>query len=134
MRRFVWRLMYPFACVANRWAGLSYKWVNVSVAAWHREWFDPLWHHEWFGDPIPALPDYVVLCGIGHRTSVSDGLVQFINDDMGGRIAFERDPHDPHSHLWYVTTTRPTSAGQVDQAYRWVRAVFGGSFEKKRAA
>lgn len=131
--RCFWKTVYPLAILGYRLGVLSYKWVNVGCAAWHREWFDPLWHHEWFGDPIACLPDSVNLCGIRYSASEREGLIQFINRDFGTtRITFARDPHDPHDHLWRVELAGNVPAPHCDVAYRWVKAVFGGSFHRTR--
>jgi hypothetical protein len=135
VRRWVWRLAYPFCRAANKLFGLSYLWVNVGIAAWHRESFDALWHHQWFGDPIAEMPESVILCGIRYRVSVAEGLVQFINADCGTgeSLRFERDPHDRYGFLWYYDGTR-VAASHFEQAYEWIKAVYGGSHEVKRPA
>ena len=133
MRRLFWRLAYWPAIVAHRVFGASYKWVNVGKAAWHRELFDPLWHHECFGDPITAMPSEVNLAGHYYDVSSHEGLVTFKSEDWPyPPILFERDPHDVHSHLWRVSCDGPMWAITMIDAYRWIEAVYGGSFEKKR--
>lgn len=136
MRRMLWRLAYPFALAAHRWFGASYTWVNVGRGAWHTPStaFDPLWHWRWYGTPIDSMPPSVNLCGIVYRVSVAEGLVLFIATDgmSGNRMEFTRDPHDQHDHLWLLSLGGVTPATHVQKAYEWVKAVFGGSFDKKR--
>lgn len=134
IRRLFWRLALPFARAANKWCGLSYRWVNVGIGAWREKSFDPLWHHEWYGDPVEHMPSRVILCGIGYRVIVAEGLVQFVCDDgmSGTRLCFERDPHAKYAFLWYFTCGQRVSASHVDKAYRWIKAVYGGSFENKQ--
>lgn len=131
MRRLLWKLAYPFTRMAHRLFGLSYKWVNVGKAAWHRERFDPLWHYEWFGDEIPEMPEHVNVCGIMYCVSVSEGLVSFRSRDSWSRMEFTRDPHDPYADLWYFEHSGHLPATHIDTAYRMVRAVYGGSHERK---
>ena len=136
MKRLFWQCAYPVCLLCHKLFGLSYLWVNVDIAAWYPKYFDPLWHHEWFGDEIKRLPDYIILCGIGYRTSVSDGLVQFICDDgmSNNRLRFDRDPHDSYGFLWYCDGVGRVPAPHWDCAYRWVKAVYGGPHELKRPA
>ena len=135
MRRLFWRIFYPFAIVANKF-GTSYKWVNVGMSAWMKpaDGFGPLWHYEWFGDVVEQMPARVNLCGIGYRVSVAEGLVLFRRDDgmSATQFRFERDPHDRHSDLWYCEAVGRFSASHFDKAYRWVQAVYGGSFKIKK--
>lgn len=130
-RRLLWCVLIPVArWLPGRW---SY-WRNIAVSATGRG-FDELWHHEHFGDRIDHLPNWVNLAGIRYKTSVAEGLVQFIGDGgLGGqRIQFRRDPHDPHAYLWYVQSLE-VPASHVDQAYRWIKAVYGGSHQRKKPA
>lgn len=130
--RFKWRMAYWPALVLNRVFGVSYKWVNAGRGAWREDLYNPLWHHEWYGSPIPAIPNEVVLRGIGYRVSSHEGLVQFVSDSpFCHTISFTRDPHDPHAHLWDVATSKPVSAEHIVEAYGWVKAVYGGPFEKR---
>lgn len=131
MLRLLWRMAYPLCLIANK-CGASYKWVNVGYGAWHPELFDELWHWEWYGTPIKAMPSSVNLGGHHWKVNCHEGLVQFIDEDFMCRpFHFERDPHDVHAHLWRLHCDGPAWASTVDYAYRWVQAVFGGSFEKK---
>lgn len=129
-------MAYPFVVVANK-CGLSYKWVNVVRSAWITAdtGFGPLWHFRWFGDEIKAMPDRVILCGIGYRVSVSEGLVLFKCDDgmSGTRLEFTRDPHDKYGFLWYVNLVGSCPGCHLEAAYEWVKAVYGGSHEIKKA-
>lgn len=135
VRRWFWRTAYPFCLVAHKAFGLSYLWVNVGIAAWHREHFDALWRHRWFGDAIAAMPASVNLCGIRYEVSVSEGLVQFVNRDLGiTRLCFERDPHDRYGFMWYYDGEQRVSACHLETAYEWIKAVYGGSHELKRPA
>jgi hypothetical protein len=135
VRRFFWRMAYPFVIVANKF-GASYKWVNVVKSAWMtaETGFGPLWHYRWFGDEIAAIPDRVVLCGIGYRVSVAEGLVLFKCDDGMSvtRIEFTRDPHDKYGFLWYVNVGGACPGCHLEQAYEWVKAVYGGSHQIKK--
>jgi hypothetical protein len=136
--RILWRIAYPFAYSLNLFGWLSYKWVNVSKSAWitSETGFGELWHYEWFGDEIDAIPERVVLCGIGYRVAVSEGLVVF-REACGmsaARIEFRRDPHDQYGFLWYLELNGCVSASHVEEAYKWVKAVYGGSHERKRPA
>lgn len=133
LRRRAWQCVYPLAKLGHLWFGLSYKWVNVGIGAWHADLFDPLWQHRWYGDSVEELPASVNLNGMRYDTSVSEGLVQFVNRDFGlTRICFARDPHDQHSVLWYFEATGKVPASHIETAYNWVKAAFGGSFENKR--
>jgi hypothetical protein len=132
--RALWASLTPFVWALHRMGACSLKWVHVCLGARRPDLFNPLWHHERFGDAIPALPDEVVLCGIGYRASASEGTVVFVCDWACSRITFERDHHDPHASLWYLTIAGRIPASHVDAAYRWVRAVFGGSFTVRGAA
>ena len=134
MRRWLWRSVYPMAVVANRVFRLDYKWVNIGIGAWRRESFDPLWHHERYGDAIDAMPSQVNLCGIMYQVTVKEGMVTFVNRDAWSRLTFERDPHDRYGFMWYYEGTGRVAASHIDMAYRWIRAVFGGSHELKRPA
>jgi len=132
LRRRFWQVAYPFARLANKWFGASYKWVNVGIGAWHPELFDGLWHHRWYGQELTTLPESVNLNGIRYETTVSEGLVMFTNRDFGtAKLCFTRDPHDVHGVLWYYEGSA-VPASHVETAYNWVKAVYGGSFEKKR--
>lgn len=128
MRRLFWKLMYPFTVIGNRHFGLNYKWVNVARGAWTPTGFNPLWHYEWYGDPIPDLPKYVILHGIGYETEYNEAcsIVSFVNTDFRDRITFNRNMS---TSLWYVSFTRDPPASHIATAYKWVQAVFGGSFE-----
>lgn len=132
MKRFVWRCLYPVVKSAYAIGFLSYKWVNVANSAWltSKTGFDALWHHRWFGDPIESLPEKVNLCGLRYKTSVSEGLVQFVaNDGMTNtRIKFIRDPHDRYAFLWYIELSPNCPYCHVQAAYAWVEAVFGGDY------
>ncbi len=135
MRRAFWVMLSPFAWIAHRVGLCSYKWVNVCHGARRRDRFDALWQYEWYGTPIGSIPEEVGLCGIGYRTAVSEGTVTFVDDVSRTRITFDRDPHDPFAAMWYLQLVSFTGmpASHVDVAYRWVRAVFGGSFERRAA-
>lgn len=128
-------MLYPFAWIGNKWLGLSYKWVNVAYAAWHPELYNPIWHYQWFGDAIEEMPDKVNLCGTMYDVTVSEGLVQFVNREMViTRISFERDPHDKYAELWYCSyagSFNKVPASDLERAYEWIKAVYGGSFEVK---
>lgn len=133
--RIFWRIAYPFCWLGNKLFGTSYKWVNVGIAAWHREYFDPLWHHEWFGDPIDSMPPAVNVCGIMYEISVAEGLVQFLDRHCSGRrLRFERDPHDRYGFMWYFESSGAVPASHIQKAYDWIKAVYGGSHELKRPA
>ena len=132
--RLLWRLAHPFCVAGHKVFGLSYKWVNVSRAAWHRELFDPLWHHRLFGDEIQAMPDDVNLCGIRYNVTVAEGLIQFVSRDLHSRLMFERDPHDRYGFLWYYQGHGHVPVCHVCRAYEWVEAVYGGSHDLKRPA
>jgi hypothetical protein len=137
MRRAFWMIIYPFAVLANRVFGASYKWVNVGHGAWHRDRFDALWHCRWYGTPIPALPSLVNLCGILYSASAHEGLVTFrpewVHQLPTWRICFRRDDIAGHV-IWYVELGQELAAPHVIAAYEWVEAVFGGSFEFRSAA
>lgn len=136
MKRLFWRIACPFVLLAHRF-GASYKWVNVVRSAWTTadQGYGKLWHHRWFGDAIDSIPNRVVLCGIGYRVAVSEGLVVFNCDDgmSATRIAFARDPYDAYGFLWYVEINGPCPACHMEAAHSWVTAVFGGSHEIKKA-
>jgi hypothetical protein len=134
-RRLMWRVLSPVVWCAHRLGLCSYKWVNVCHGASRPDRFDPLWQYEWYGAPIREVPAEVVLCGIGYRTGASEGTVTFVEDFTKRRITFKRDAH-AREGLWYVSLSGaiPFPAPHVDAAYRWVRAVFGGSHEWKGAA
>lgn len=135
LRRLFWKCAYPFCRIGHKLFGLSYKWVNVGIAAWHGEYFDALWHWRWFGDSIDQMPDEVNLCGIVYRTTVAEGLVQFSESHCSGtRLCFERDPHDQYGFLWYYEGSQRVPACHWEEAYAWVKAVYGGSHELKRPA
>lgn len=134
MRRLIWKLLYPIAVLSHRIFGTSYKWVNVGIGAWNRESFDPLWQHRWYGEEIADLPVSVNLCGARHEVAVSEGLVVFRSRDYWTRVEFTRDPHDRYGFLWYVTIIGNVPATTVENAYQWVKAVYGGSHELKRPA
>lgn len=129
-KRIRWRLLTPFVKLAYAFNFIGYKWVNVVNSAWltPQTGFDALWHHRWFGDAINSLPDRVNLRGICYKTSVAEGLVQFVaNDGMTcNRIKFIRDPHDKYSMLWYVELSKDCPYCHVQSAFEWVEAVFGG--------
>ena len=131
MRRLFWRVVSPLVRLANKAGWLSYKWCNVCIASWDRNSFDQLWQYEWFGDEIPIIPLNVNICGMGYAVSYHEGLVKFSRRDGWTFITFMRDPHDVHAHLWYIDLRGNVPASHVDVAYNWVRAVHGGSFEKK---
>jgi len=130
-RRAVWVLATPFVGAAHRLGWCSYKWVNVCLGARKPDGFDPLWQHEWYGAPIPRLPDEVILSGIGYTLQSHEGLVVFSCNWAASRITFERDQHNPLEDLWYVRVFGNVPASHVMLAYRWVSALFGGSFERK---
>ena len=134
VRRVLWMLARPFAWLGHRVGLWSLAPVNVAVLAWRRDLGDALDHFEHFGTPIDALPEFVILCGIGYCTAVSEGTVVFTEYFTGRRIVFERDHHDPLAFMWYVESSGRVAASHMDAAYRWIRAVFGGSFERRRAA
>ena len=128
-------MIYPFAQIAHKLFGMSYKWVNVGIGAWHREYFDQLWHHRWYGDVIETMPHDANLCGIRYEVSVSEGLVTFVERHCSGtRLTFERDPHDQYGFLWYYSGSNHVPASHFEQAYQWVKAVYGGSHELKKPA
>lgn len=132
IRRFSWRFAYPFCRILHRF-GLSYKFVNIGIAAWNRESFNPLWHHKYFGDEITNMPESVNLCGILYHVAVSEGLVKFSSRDTWSFISFTRDPF-AMEFLWYVELVGRVPASHVERAYEWIKAVYGGSFELKRPA
>lgn len=134
MRRVLWTVLSPGVWLLNRVGLCSYKWVNVSHGARHPERFDALWQHRWYGEPIPRLPDEVVLCGIGYTTAVAEGTVTFFDTFSRTRITFDRDPHERYAFQWTVILSGTTSipAPHVRQAYEWVCAVFGDSFVNTR--
>ena len=137
LRRLWWRIVYPFAVVAHRCFGTSYVWVNVAMGAWMTPatGFGPMWHWRWYGQSIDKIPASVNLRGIRYRVAVSEGLVVFAaSDGVAGRIEFTRDPHDRYGFLWYLAISGPTPAGHCEEAYDWVKAVYGGSHERKRPA
>lgn len=122
MRRVFWKIVYPICLILNKVFGLSYKWVNVSRAAWHSKSSNLLWHHEWFGDPITVLPKSVVLCGIGYETFyLEKDMVEFRHVGIGYSQLFFRKPKD--TDLWYVHTNRNVPVCHVEQAYAWLLAV-----------
>lgn len=135
MRRLFWMVAYPLAYLAHRIVGASYKWVNVGHGAWRRDRFDALWHWEWYGTPVPALPDRVNLCGILYSAAEHEGLVTFtpewIHQRPDWRITFRRDSIEQAS-VWYVEVGGEIAAPHVREAYQWVCAVFGDSFESRR--
>lgn len=132
-RRAFWFLASPVAWALHRAGLCSYKWVNVCHGARHRDRFDPLWQHRWYGEPIPALPEHVVLCGIGYEAAAAEGTVTFYDPCTHSRITFDRDPHDRFADQWTVTIsgTLSMTAVHVREAYAWVCAVFGDSFTHK---
>lgn len=132
MRRLFWVFVTPLVRLANKFGWLTYKWVNVCLSASDPNSFDRLWQYEWFGDEIAIIPPQVNICGMMYRADYHDeGLIKFSCRDGWTFIMFTRDPHDIHAHLWYVELTGHVPASHVDIAYRWVRAVHGGSFQKK---
>jgi hypothetical protein len=132
VRRACWVMLSPIVWAAHRFGWCSYTWVNVCHGARRPDRFDALWQHRWYGAPVTALPDQVILGGTGYRTAVSEGTVTFVEEFTRGRITFDRDPHDRLADLWYLTLSRHAHAAtHVDAAYAWVRAVFGGSFERR---
>lgn len=135
-RRFLWAALSPIVWLVHRAELCSYKWVNVCHGARHPERFTALWQHHWYGEPIPALPPELALCGCPYTTAVSQGLVTFVDEFSRSRIAFERDPHDPFATMWAVSlyTSFVIPAAHVQQAYEWVCAVFGDSFEARQTA
>jgi hypothetical protein len=132
-RRLFWRLLSPAVWAAHRLGWCSYKWVNVCHGARRPDRFDPLWQYEWYGAPISEMPAEVVLCGIGYRTGASEGTVTFVEEFTKRRITFDRDSIALEAQ-WYVSLgPSPAPAPHVDAAYRWVKAVFGGSHEWRNA-
>lgn len=134
VQRLWWRCAYPFARAGHRLFGLSYKWVNAGIGAWHRDLFDPLWQHEWYGDEIPAMPPRVNLRGSMYDVSIHEGMVTFVDRDSFTRLTFERDPHDRYGFLWYYEGSGRVAATHLEHAYKWIKAVYGGSHELKRPA
>jgi hypothetical protein len=135
-RRALWYLLSPVVWCAHRLGLCSYKWVNVCVGARRPDLFDPLWQYEWYGAPIRDIPSRVNLCGIEYHAGASEGTVTFVDDVTKCRITFERDAVEREA-LWYLALSgyRLTApAPHVDAAYRWVKAVYGGSHEWKEAA
>lgn len=134
-RRALWRALSPFVWAAHRLGWCSYKWVNVCHGARRPDRFDALWQYEWYGAPIRELPAHLTLCGIGYRASASEGIVTFVAEFTRCRITFERDVIAGEG-LWYLTLSgmSPIAASHVDAAYRWVKAIYGGSHEWKAAA
>lgn len=131
-KRIFWTLATPFVWLLNRCGLCSYYYVNLCTGARRRDLFDALWHYEKYGTPIGAMPSEQTLCGWGYRVATHEGLVLFRDDyDPRNRITFERDPHDSLSTLWYVTLAGRIAASHADEAYRWVKAVYGGSFDKR---
>ena len=130
LRRALWASLSPFVWAANRVGLCSYKWVNVCLGARRPDLFNPLWHYRFYGTPIRALPDRVNLCGIGYRAAASEGTVTFVNTVWRNRITFDRDAIENEA-LWHVTLppNKRVTAGHVSEAYAWVRAVYGDSFE-----
>lgn len=135
-RRMWWAGVSPVVWMLHRAGRCSYKWANVCHGARHPDRFDALWQHQWYGEPIPALPDELTLCGIGYTTAVAEGTVTFLDPFTRTRITFDRDPHDRLAALWTVTLSGTTSipASHVRSAYEWVCAVFGGSHDLKSPA
>lgn len=129
--RLFWRLAYPCCRIAFHVFGASYKWVNYGYGAWHPELYDPIWHHQHYADELLGLPDRVNIRGMGYAATAVEGLVIFRSRDCGSTITFDRDPHDQHAQLWYVKLNGNVPADHVEEAYRWVKGLFGGSFEKK---
>lgn len=123
-----WTCLSPFVWTANRMGLCSYKWVNVCTGARRPDLFNPLWHHRHFGTPIQALPDSVNLCGILYQVSASEGIVTFVGDWTKDRITFERDDIE-REPLWYLELSGRPTASHVIDAYGWVCALFGGSFQ-----
>lgn len=133
MIRSFWVCVSPIVRLANRLRLCSYKWVNVCKGARRRESFNPLWHHRFYGTPVTRLPDEVNLCGIVYRASHSEGTVTFVEEFTRTRMTFERD-HIERESLWYFTASGRVPASHVREAHAWVNAVFGHSFEWRRAA
>lgn len=131
MKRLFWTLSTPVVYAGYRLGVWSYLWVNVCRGAREPSSFNPLWQNQWYGTPINRLPEEVILCGIGYRTSVSEGTVVFINEVTRTRIVFERDPFDRLENLWHVMVNGQMPASHVRDAYSWVCAVFGASFVKR---
>ncbi len=135
MRRLAWKLAYPFCLIGHKFFGIRYKWVNIGIAAWNPESFDPLWHWQWFGDSIDEMPESVNLCGIRYRVTVAEGMVQFRESPFNGTVfRFERDPFDKYGFLWYFEGRGRVPSSHVEVAYEWVKAVYGGSHDLKRPA
>jgi hypothetical protein len=131
--RFATRAATPVLWLLWRLGIVGREYWNLCVGAWNPHQFSPRWHFVHFGDPIPSLPEEVVLAGIGYTTHVHEGIVVFKSDAFfASRIQFERDEHDAHADLWYVSVgSRAVPAVHVEQAYEWVCGVFGGSHQKR---
>ncbi|HXD48478.1 MAG TPA: hypothetical protein VN600_06890 [Gemmatimonadaceae bacterium] len=132
-KRAFWVLASPFAWALHRVGWCSFTHVNVCHGARHPDRFDALWQHRWYGEPIPTLPAEVGLCGIPYETAVAEGTVTFVDPCTMSRITFDRDPYDRFADQWTVLLAGSTSipAAHVRQAYEWVCAVFGDSFETR---
>jgi|GEM_PF-6521537 len=134
-----WIIAEPFVRLAYAAKLCGYQHVNTCIGARRRDRFDPLWHWEHFGTPVESLPECVTLCGIGYSATHSEGMVSFVEEEpmfgMGSRVWFTRDPDSPYPSSWACQVSgRQVSAEHIVSAYRWVEAVFGGTFERKRAA
>ena len=138
-RRVFWTIATPFVSIANRAGWCGYEWVNVCHGARHRDRFSALWQHQRYGAPIDTMPDFVALCGSGFNVSSSEGLVIFAEaHTLGGleprRVMFSRDPYSQLAMVWDVELRGCLSAQRVVEAYGWVKAVYGGAFEKRGPA
>jgi len=136
MKRTFWKILFPFLYILNKLGLVSYGYRNKGLAAWRKDRFNPIVHFQYFGDSIEVMPTFVTLCAIGYNVRVSEGLVLFTEEmsiASSSRISFERDPYEKCSDLWYVECKGHIPASHVVTAYDWVKAVYGGSFEYKRA-
>ena len=133
MRRWFWRLMYPFAGLASGLGLISCKWKNAGYFAW-TERRGGFYEYRWFGEVPERIPDSVSLGGIPYRVTVAEGLVSFRNNSgvSSTRIEFRRDPHDQYAFLWYSTVSGEFAVCHFERAYDWVKAVYGGSHVIKK--
>jgi hypothetical protein len=131
--RALWTCVSPLAWALHRMGICSYKWVNICTGARRPDLFDPLWHYRHYGTPILALPDSVNLCGILYQVAASEGIVTFLDGVSKQRITFERDDIE-REPLWYLDLSGRPPAPHVRDAYEWVCAVFGGSFQRRAAS
>lgn len=73
------------------------------------------------------MPEEVNLRGVTFRVTIPEkGVVLFAATDKVGQIKFERA-----TFIWFVNTYGLVSANALTEAYKWIEAVFGGSFEHK---